>query len=961
MEEINPTPGIIDKKVKLHKLGIYWDYDQPASVNTKSADVLQEGMKVPFSDSHTSLHPSLKQLVPVHYILKPISLELRIHLDMRKTELRKPALNDVLVAATNQLQWSTDDQLRAFQRCFIHIRDDGVRGRSLEEEWTLFENRLHSRFKTYIASESQHQRARRFFEVCWDLANTPAPVAEIDAEMDKFVLKLSSLQYRDLFEFLGSLSRQTLKARYRRFRPAGVDDGTATPRSLWRFAIRSVCFDNKRHRSSHGWNEYLKFKSLRSEYIDLYKRKQTVKKDPKLMARLQRLEDKLSLENILLFRKIAMNEMENEEEGGSGSGQGHGGKKGKGLFSRKQRKSLESSSSSSHHHTSDFAWTEDNRRALLSEFDITPDETSPWEGGRPTDIQIRVDFRLRKIGLYLVTEQSKIAVLKLSHTAVRVIKRKEFMQVWAGVGDICLADERRESSTWNQILYTEKEAIFDKSKIVPFIPADLLKSTNYDLPFLQVAFETPSLTDDLDIHLRVSSLPLCLVGHLSFITSIIGFFLPALRNTSLYAFQKRETVSLNELEAEKQRRRQVVREVSSHKLLGLDVNIGAVHVIVPEDVEREVTATQALVVRLGDITVHSHPRRVATAEALTLQNAYDQIAIEISHIRVLMTDYQEKWALPAVQETCQLSLIHDFEVRAGVGLCIAPSEPHLPNTRVTIAVSPILIALSQSKYLGLLHWLRGVTDLAVLLSDEWKEDLDHFSSKAKSAMIHSLLPERSQELEQHVETAEEAEAKRALQEYSVEERAILQQNRTLEMVCRLEGVVLTLTSDCSSSSSSSSSSSMAGVTDQGRQTEILSPTSFSSPHSIVTMNITTLEVELQKRTFDLSIDCSLHSISIQDNQQSAIQGKPSFLVLSDDLTSSSQALPTSIQENRSNSLIDNAERVKNEKELIMVKIVVVDEDSPAYERAESNVCIDIQLGSLSCKSFHTFPFSFFYQ
>ena len=146
-------------------------------MNTKSADVLQEGMKVPFSDSHTSLHPSLKQLVPVHYILKPISLELRIHLDMRKTELRKPALNDVLAAATNQLQWSSDDQLRAFQRCFLHIRDDGVRGRSLEEEWTLFENRLNSRFKTYMTSESHHQRARRFlrFAGTWPTLPHPSP------------------------------------------------------------------------------------------------------------------------------------------------------------------------------------------------------------------------------------------------------------------------------------------------------------------------------------------------------------------------------------------------------------------------------------------------------------------------------------------------------------------------------------------------------------------------------------------------------------------------------------------------------------------------------------------------------------------------------------------------------------------------------------------------------------------
>lgn len=61
----------------------------------------------------------------------------------------------------------------------------------------------------------------------------------------------------------------------------------------------------------------MRFKKRRAEYIDLYKRKlgasPSLKKDADGLARLQKLEDKLSIENVLLFRKVAVCEMEEEE------------------------------------------------------------------------------------------------------------------------------------------------------------------------------------------------------------------------------------------------------------------------------------------------------------------------------------------------------------------------------------------------------------------------------------------------------------------------------------------------------------------------------------------------------------------------------------------------------------------------------------------------------------------------
>ena len=80
-------PGVIKKKVKLHRFGIYWDFDQGACVATNSASLLQECMVVPFQ------HPGEvsmvhTELIPCHFILEPISLQLHATIDTRSVELR---------------------------------------------------------------------------------------------------------------------------------------------------------------------------------------------------------------------------------------------------------------------------------------------------------------------------------------------------------------------------------------------------------------------------------------------------------------------------------------------------------------------------------------------------------------------------------------------------------------------------------------------------------------------------------------------------------------------------------------------------------------------------------------------------------------------------------------------------------------------------------------------------------
>lgn len=112
---------------------------------------------------------------------------------------------------------------------------------------------------------------------------------------------------------------------------------------------------------------------------------------------------------------------------------------------------------------------------------------------------------------------------------------------------------------------------------------------------------------------------------------------------------------------------------------------------------------------------------------------------------------------------------------------------------------------------------------------------------------------------------------------------------------------------------------------------------------IACLSIRTLVVELQKRTFDLAVDCHLQSICIQDSQQSAIQGRPAYLILSQDLSHD-------LHDYHYDDIHDDqsTENRNDVKELISVKMMMVNEDSPDYERTGSNIRVDVLLGSLSC-------------
>ena len=112
-------PGMMRKKVRVTRFGVYWDFDESSRIHAKSVETLQQEMNYAFADPKSVPNDRLG-VVPhhwIHWMVKPISLSLRVRAELGGSE---------------QI-----DETRRIIHAYKHVRKDGVRGRSAAEEWEL--------------------------------------------------------------------------------------------------------------------------------------------------------------------------------------------------------------------------------------------------------------------------------------------------------------------------------------------------------------------------------------------------------------------------------------------------------------------------------------------------------------------------------------------------------------------------------------------------------------------------------------------------------------------------------------------------------------------------------------------------------------------------------------------------------------------------------------------------------
>ena len=678
------TDIIFNKKLKITKLGVYWD-TKGAFTNTDSAESFHTSMSAPFLDS---VPTKFQNVLPREYVLQPISAELNLLLDMRKAEQRRPSVEEAISSTLLEFQLSKEME-EAAKRCFQFCMKNET---TQEASKAAFFTRFSSKFSN-LANPGNSKSMDDFFTRCWEMKHTAKAAVQIDGNLDSFSFILQHHQFVSITEFISSLSLLSLKEHYRQFRPAH-EDVEKYPREWWKFAIQSVMWSNRSQSRYRSWRELRSYKANRDEYVSLYKRKlgmkPSLKKDAKGLMRLQKLEDLLSLQEIMIFRRIAMSQVAEESEG-----------KKKSLYSLRK--------------TSSPRPEDEKKKEIWSRFDIDPNE-SLWEGEMTQDIQLWLDFTIHKISLNLKRDEKKLFSVVFKNAGIRVVNRKEFCQLWCSLQSVNLKYLKNSDSPWNQILYPEKGAILDFQKSGVFLPAEMYKKQ--ETPFLQLFAEIPTVSSDRELRLRCSTLPLCLVANLNCITDVVAFFSDSLSTLHVDGFSSQKSPFSS---SSKRRQVRIAREISSYRRSEVDVYVGPIHILLPEDLESNLETRETLVVRLGDMAITN----AEAADHSLDVNRFEVFHVRVGSISVLLTDGCENWMVQEVQETKQLKLLHDFQLDALVGICMSPSEVSLSNIEVKATLSMLRFQLHRIHYLALLQWATG-----------FEVQLEHLVAHLAPQLIH---------------------------------------------------------------------------------------------------------------------------------------------------------------------------------------------------------------------------------
>ena len=570
-----PTPGMIRKHVTVNGFSIYLDSDQEFSMPVGPDDFI-DGMRYPFdcedckerNEPIENVNETNPALLPQQYIIKPIYLGVNLLMDTRGTEVRKPSSEVATNKAQEELGLNPMNKLvRHAKKVFMKIKEDNVRGRSAHEELGLYLTLFNEQYPKDINGENRDILIQ-YFHVAWRISNTPNPVINVGINMNKICINLEKNQYRDLMGFLSAFSMQSLKAKYLRFHPE--EEVKASPKKWWKFAYDCVCADlmDKNQRSS--WDEYIRFKKARMEYIELWKRNigakgyKPLKKDTEGLKRMQEIEDEYLVESIMLFRKMAEKELKEETKKAEAT-------KSSGWFG------FGSSSTASKESTSsgtgikeidEFEWNDEKQKELLKEMDISEDEVSPWIGGNPDDVQILAKIKFDGILVSLKensrTTENGVVIpekvffnLNICTLGIKFVKTLTAMWADITLDDINIEDTCTAHTHWPQILYTENKyhiehaieeeddepdplQLEDQQSDEDDHPTETSTKPTYEVfvdrevvytnhcPFLQLHFEMPALDKSADMKVRISTLPLFFVANMPW---LLGIGMPLSRRT----------------------------------------------------------------------------------------------------------------------------------------------------------------------------------------------------------------------------------------------------------------------------------------------------------------------------------------------------------------------------------------------------------------------------------------------
>ncbi|KAJ9257565.1 hypothetical protein DTO212C5_8850 [Paecilomyces variotii] len=581
---------------------------------------------------------------------------------------------------------------------------------------------------------------------------------------DELGFVLDDDQYRDALMLVDLFHYFIRHQEYKKLQPKARPK--EDPRAWLKFAGNAIL--SKIHDRNRRWTwDYIKERrDDRIAYINLFKkRKREEQLTPDETKELERLEWKLSYEDLRFWRSLARNQLRKENVGVKKPA--------------RQQSWSEWIWGSKKEEDETTTMTEEQRQELYNAIDWDEKKALAESVDVPKDwVKVQLNWSLRAGSFTLKRDPhgraEEIMKLVFDKLKARALQRPDSYLLDVDLGGLRVYDGTTEGSLFPQIVKVkdslpQQEEQQSSEPDDPRLPSEESDSeTEEDNSLFHLRLEKNPLESDADSAVQVKLKSIEVIYNPRFLVEVVKFFKPPERHMeSIGALLDSAGATVEEIR--QQTRASLEFALEEHKTIDAHFDIQAPLVIVPESITKEsslclildaghMSVTSELVDRQAIKDIQAKQRKQYNEEDYKQLEGlmYDKFLLKLDSTQVLIGPGIEatKAQLTTEDDSKNLHIMDRINMDFVLELCIIPKATELTRTRVSGHLPELHASISDKKYKNLMRLI----DIAIPRFEEEgetprRETVQTPRKKAQEAVVStdrarsaSLQPSNEREL-----------------------------------------------------------------------------------------------------------------------------------------------------------------------------------------------------------------------
>ncbi|KAK2588797.1 hypothetical protein KPH14_001672 [Odynerus spinipes] len=530
----------------------------------------------------------------------------------------------------------------------------------------------------------------------------------IDIVLQDVAMQVSEMQYITFCHLYDSLLRAIINRPHRKYRPQKKIQ--ENPLSWWRYAYYSILDQYVR---PYTWKNIEKHRKYYKKYKEMYTQILLQPNDTELRLDMQKFEDNLTIENIVIAREHARQELQNKKI-------------------KQTREALKTDVEEkdialpSENKTKDNMQVidEDKKRMSCNLTDNGPSAKIKLEKlSRPIDY--KYNFTLANFSLSLLSKNKEVLVLTITQflTSIETAPKLSAFKISA----------RAESFVI--------EGVSLEGDLVPLVIVDNVLTGNISTNFLALDFEKNGKGIDPSFDLSVKLETIEVIYHYYAMMEIINFVKsgnPYIEDTLTWSYKLYNSSVKKFLS--------LIDSIASQTLrMNLKIDIGGPYIVFPEhgSIQKE---GYIMIVDFGNISLANELQAInLQLEDATLMELeellYDRVHINFNGGQVLCCHSGDDWRSARRQKDSEYHFISKMQANATISYSIKPEYRQLPRLKLNVSIPRLKFNLSESKMQLIIYFLNTLSIFCWNYANKYEEFIKRFSPKMKRNVFILSLKE----------------------------------------------------------------------------------------------------------------------------------------------------------------------------------------------------------------------------